>query len=199
VAGCDFREPNVVTCHVRVQRGFTLVELVAVMIVIGILGAVGMARFFDRTGFDADAFTQQTRAMLRFAQKVAVAQNRPVYVRLDGNSVALCFNPGCGTADQVLAPSGANSGSSATKAYCGAPAWYCEGRPANLGYALSPAAPYAGSSNYFYFDAQGKPFSAAAADRDPSSKSRFTGLALTISGDGLARTVTVVADTGYVY
>jgi MSHA pilin protein MshC len=175
-----------------------MVEMIVVMILAGILGAIGVARFFDRNSFDADAFTGQARAMLRYAQKVAVAQNRAVLVRLDGDSIALCFDRGCSAANQVLAPSGANSGSSATQAYCGSSVWYCEGRPASVTSSLSwsgtAAAPGPGS---FYFDAQGKPY--AAADPDGSVKSRFARLTMVIGGDGEARAVTVVPETGYVY
>lgn len=175
--------------HVRLpHRGFTLVELIVVMVLAGILAAVGVGRFFDRAGFDADAFAEQTRAMLRFAQKMAVAQNRPVYVRLDGNSVALCFSSAapCPPASQVLAPSGANSGSAATRQYCQSDAWECEGRPSTLTYSLSPA------GGTLYFDALGRPHDATGADSFPE-------LTISIAGGGLARAVVVAPETGYVY
>jgi MSHA pilin protein MshC len=174
--------------HVWRSRGFTMVELIVVMVLIGILGAVGAARFFDRTAYDADAFTEQTRAMLRYAQKVAIAQNREVYVRMDGGSgIALCFDKpaACPTDKQVLAPSGSNSGSSATVAKCGSASWYCEGRPSGVTFALPLG------TSYVYFDALGRPYSDAGAIGS-------AGLAINISGDGIGRVVTVAQETGYV-
>jgi MSHA pilin protein MshC len=171
-----------------------MVELVVVMVLVGILGAVGVARFFDRTGFDADAFTEQTRAMLRYAQKVAIAQHRPVFVRLDGKSVALCFTSSapCAVAQQVIAPSGANSGSGPTRASCGSGAWYCEGNPAGISYTVNIPAVSPGPGTFFSFDALGSPFG-------PDGSAGFPGLAITITGDGLVRTVSVARETGYVF
>ena len=173
----------------RQRRGFTMVELIVVMVLMGLLGAIGIARFFDRSSFDADAFTEQTRAMLRYAQKVAVARNGEVSVRLNGSSVALCLGAAanCGTGSQVVAPAGGNSGSGATRAACGAAAaWYCEGVPQGITYQLT------GAAGYFYFDALGRPHTSSGPLASP-------GLTLTISGDGLTRSVRVEPETGYVH
>lgn len=183
--------------HVRRQRGVTLVELVTVLVIVGVLGAIGAARWFDRTSFDADAFTQQARAMIRYGQKVAIAQHRPVYVRLDGTSVALCFDTLCTDAERLLAPSGTNSGDVATVEACmGSTTWYCAGQPRGITYTLVPASEYAGAINYFYFDAQGKPY--AGGDPLTQAQSNFQRLQVNIAGDGLARSITVEPETGYV-
>lgn len=167
-----------------------MVELVTVMVVIGILGSVAAARFFQRQAFDAAAYTDQGRALVRYGQKVAIAQNRPVHVRLDGSSIALCFDEGC--AHRVTAPGGNNSAASTTLANCGgSDTWACEGLPNGLSYAVTPSNP-----GTFYFDAMGEPF--MPADIQPTLASSFSNLRLRISYDGVNHDINVAAVTGYV-
>ena len=177
-----------------------MVELIVVMILVGILGAIGAARFFNRSGFDLAAYAEQLRAMTRYAQKLAVAQHREVFVLGGADGFALCYANAapCPAAQLVLAPGGANSGSAATRAFCmtgGAYAanWYCEGRPD--GVTLAPAAIPA-----FYFNALGKPFLAAdlPAGGAPSVDSSFATTTLNFSGDGATIPVTIYQETGYV-
>lgn len=169
--------------------GFTVVELVAVMVLIGILGAFAAPRFFQRSSFDALSFTDQTRAIVRYGQKVAIAQNRNVFVRLNGSSVALCFDAGC--ASHVIPMVRSNSDNPATKANCNDVAWVCEGVPSGLAYTSGVSS--------FYFDATGKPF--ASGDVEGTLVSTFARLSIVIviTVDGSSRTVTVEPETGYVY
>ena len=171
------------------QPGFTLVELIAVIIIVGILGAVASSRFFGGASFDSVAYANQTSALLRYAQKLAVAQNRNVHVRLNGNGIALCYDPSCPPAGQVLAPGGTNSASATTLGACaGSRTWACEAPPAQV--RITPTVS-------FYFDALGKPF--AAADISPTPVSTFNTLPVTITAGSLVRTITVEMETGYVH
>ncbi len=171
--------------------GFTLVELIATMVIVGILAIAALPRFFDRQTFDARGLSDRMLAMLRYGQKIAIAQHRNVFVRLDGASVALCFDVTCTAANWVLPPSGSNSGSTATKAACSnSTAWFCEAVPSGIAYS-----PVSVGNARFFFNALGKPFN--AVDLDPNSS--FTQLDISITGDGITRHVYVEQETGYVH
>ena len=104
---------------VLIQRGFTLVELITVLVLVGILAVVAIPRFFDRNTFDSRGFYDQVISTLRYAQKAAVAQHRFVCVAFASNSVSLTYGASdtCGsdltsptglTPYKVTAPSGVN-------------------------------------------------------------------------------------------
>lgn len=180
--------------------GFSMVELITVMVLLGVLSAVIAARMVDRSGFDARTYTDQTRSMLRYAQKLAIAQNRPVFVRLNGNSIALCFDyptdvlyPNCSAVNQVLPPE--DNPATASAACNNATNWYCREVPTGLAYAVTPALP--AGNQYFYFDAQGMPFS--SNDVFPAAVSTFAQMRLRITGDGSNHDLFIEAETGYVH
>jgi MSHA pilin protein MshC len=64
------------------QQGFTLVELIMVIIILGIISVVAMPRFADNDAFRNRAAADQTKAVLRYAQKTAIASHSPVTVNL---------------------------------------------------------------------------------------------------------------------
>jgi MSHA pilin protein MshC len=152
---------------VRPAAGFTMVELVVVMVLIGILSSVAVARYFDNRAFEAKEYADQVRAIIRYGQKVAVAQNRPIYVIADGNRFALCSAPVCTAANAVATPAGSNSGSTSSRAQCRingdyVATWMCEAPPAGTLIAGN-SANEVGPNGYFYFDAMGRPYARANA------------------------------------
>ena len=174
----------------RTQRGVTMVELIAVLVIIGVLGTIAATRFFQRSEFDEDTFADQTRAMLRYGQKLAVAQNRPVFAVVDATRTALCFDKGCSGGRRVIAPSGTNSGSlKAIKNCDNQTTWFCESAPDGVALAFS------GPAALFAFDALGKPYKVAAT----GELENFERVQITIGDPVKKLVVTVEPETGYVH
>ncbi|MBI5007030.1 MAG: prepilin-type N-terminal cleavage/methylation domain-containing protein [Nitrosomonadales bacterium] len=80
-----------VTCKFR-QRGFTLVELVTVIVILGVVSAVVLPRFFDNDVFESRAAADRVKSALRYGQKLAIAAHAPVTV-----SISAAADPECGT------------------------------------------------------------------------------------------------------
>jgi prepilin-type N-terminal cleavage/methylation domain-containing protein len=59
-------------------RGFSLVELLVVMTVIGVLSALAVSRYAGRQSIDEIGYLQRLAAASRYAQKLAVATRCPV-------------------------------------------------------------------------------------------------------------------------
>jgi MSHA pilin protein MshC len=79
------------------MRGFTLVELTMVIVIIGILVALVGPRFFDRRVFDERLFYEESLAAVRHAQKLAVASGCSIRVTVASSGYALSYAAACGT------------------------------------------------------------------------------------------------------
>lgn len=154
--------------------GFTMVELMVTIIIVGILAVSIGPRFFELDAFRARGFYDETLAVLHYAQKTAIAQRRAVYVRLDGatETVTACYTSvfPCAAVDQVPGPYGE--------------------KPYTITAADGVDLQVTGT---YFFDALGRPYN--ASDIVPTST--FTALTISIVGGGDARAITVERETGY--
>ena len=80
-------------------RGFTMIELIMVIVILGVLAVFAVPRLFDSGDFYARGFHDETLSLLRYAQKAAIAQRRTVCVTLAATGVTM-------TMDKTTPPDG---------------------------------------------------------------------------------------------
>ncbi|MCW8944021.1 MAG: prepilin-type N-terminal cleavage/methylation domain-containing protein [Sedimenticola sp.] len=151
------------------QSGFTMIELVVVLLLVGVLMAVGMPRFFNQLTFLEWGFSDEVAEALRFSQKLAVSTGCDTQLAISATSYQMNQRIGCnsGTFTQpVQTPGGDTTG------YIGT---------APNGVALTVIS--------LYFDALGRPHNSATSALLTSSTTITIG----------SRSVTVEPETGYVH
>lgn len=112
----------------RKIRGFTLIELIMVIVLMGVLSIFVAPALFNSNDFYARGFHDQTLAFLRYAQKTAIAQRRLVCVGFSVSSLSLTMDAdgntttgtnGCETS--LTAPSGGTLSARGTAQYSSTP------------------------------------------------------------------------------
>ncbi|OQW80004.1 MAG: hypothetical protein BVN35_01125 [Proteobacteria bacterium ST_bin11] len=150
-------------------QGFTLIELVMVIVTLGILSATTLPKFFNLSLYQEKVFFDDTINAIRYAQKLAVKTGCNVQVQISTNQFEL------------------SRPSATDRSKCGS--------TADTDFDLAVARPGSGESSYqgsqagialtnttFYFSAKGN----ASADQH-----------INVGSNG--RQISVVADTGFVY
>lgn len=111
-----------------------MIELIVVIMIVGILGALAVPRMLNRSHYDAFAFNDAAQSVIRYAQKTAVAQRRFVYVVIAATGIQVCY---VSVACTTPVPDPGKTGQGLTA-------------PVPSGTSISPA-------TNFYFDGLGKP------------------------------------------
>lgn len=73
------------------ENGFTLIELVATIVIIGILAVVVFPKWDGGSGFDERGFRDRVVAGLRYAQKSAIASRRTVCASFSSPPASVAF------------------------------------------------------------------------------------------------------------
>lgn len=164
-------------CVAAHARGFTLIELIMVIVMLGVLAVFAAPRIFNSNDFYARGFHDETLAFLRYAQKTAIAQRRTVCVAFGGNSALMEIasapaTPTCNTA--LRGPKGNSPGTITAKS--------------GVTYSVVPTA--------FGFDGLGQPVNTVVAGTTAGSLLTINKI---IQVNNAANTITVEAVTGYVH
>ena len=79
--------------------GFTLVELVAVLVIIGVVMAVAAPRLFDLAAFNERGFADEIGASLRYARRIAIASSCNVRFTVNAAGYSAAQQTACNPAN----------------------------------------------------------------------------------------------------
>lgn len=155
-------------------RGFTLIELIMVIVLLGVLAVFAGPRMLRSSDFYARGFHDETLAYLRYAQKTAVAQRRTVCVAFGGSTVTLTIasaagTTNCSTAGTITGPKGESPVTLTARS--------------GVTYSSTP------TPINFGFDGLGQPITSSGSAQATQ----------TIQVNGASRSITVETATGYVH
>jgi MSHA pilin protein MshC len=77
------------------SHGFTLGELVLTIVIMGILAAVALPRLMSSKAFASRGFYDEAQAVVRYAQKTAIAWRRTIVVCISANELSAISNSDC--------------------------------------------------------------------------------------------------------
>ncbi len=156
------------------RHGFTLIELVLTLVILGIVAAVSIPKFFNASTFEERFFHDDLLSAARYAQRLAVGSGCAVRMSVSGTGFSLDQDSNCDTSSPsyslvVARPSDSESFSNVDV-------------PANVSIT-------AATSSYFFLPQGG------VVDASNVSVGNST---IVLVG-GLTRTINIIGATGYAY
>ena len=162
-------------------RGFTLIELVTMMIIIGIISVFALGRLDFTTVFEQRGVQDKVKAALQFARRAAVAERRYICVAVAGGVITLKRD----TRVPETTPATFCDGSAASNLDLPGPDRTCSPAASNA-VCSSTHATITSTAAAIVFDPQGHSTAGAVAT-------------VTVPGQPSGVTVTVEGTTGYVH
>jgi MSHA pilin protein MshC len=164
---------------VRRPSGFTIVEIIVVLLLMSILAATLLGRSITSSTIDLNSATDKIRNQLRYAQSQAMKRSDAVWgIQSDGSSQYWLFRATPDSTVDVVIPGGDYASGSTQISF--------SNLKANL------------SKFTVVFNKIGKPYTGHTNEvpKDPVDSTKNP-LAITVSKDGVSRTITIKPETGF--
>jgi prepilin-type N-terminal cleavage/methylation domain-containing protein len=170
--------------HAMNRTGFTLIELVMVIVLIGILVAYAAPKLLDMTTTKAGSFVDKLRVDIRFAQNLAMTRNLRSRVYFNGTGGA----PASGYA---VVSSTTSTCSAFTNPFIGGPLTVTLGSGDYANISIVP------SMNCLEYDSLGRPYNCTIAPAPAACSTTLIGMAITVQANAApVGTVTITPQTG---
>lgn len=166
------------------QRGYSLLELTLVIVLLGVVAFVAVPRFFHRSGYELTGYYHRFVAALDYGRAVAVATSCPVQVRVGAGGFAL-KQPGGSASGNTLCPTGGYTRAVSNPATGGA-----------FAAAVPSGAAFTAGTGDFCFGGNGRLLASCSQPDGPAAAGDRT-ITLALGSGGASLSVTVYASTGY--
>jgi prepilin-type N-terminal cleavage/methylation domain-containing protein len=157
----------------RCRRGFTTIEVIAVLIIIGVLAAVIVARYWGTSSYSVPAVAEEVKNHVRYAQTRAMSSNVIWGVFFISNTQYTIYRNGNTGSTNWVNPPGADSNTVNLST-----------RGVTLGVT---------ANDVVSFDDWGRPYTDAAGTTLQSGTR-----SITVTGGGQTATIQITPNTGYI-